>query len=334
MSEESGFTALVLEKTGDGISADLKRLENDALPDGDVTVAVRYSTLNYKDALILNGRGGLVKTYPHVPGIDFAGVVETSASPDFKPGDEVILTGWRVGEIRWGGYATRARVKGAWLVPVPEGMTLKRAMAIGTAGFTAMLALMALEERGLTPDAAGDVLVTGGAGGVGSVAIALLSALGYPVVASTGREEAHAYLRELGATTIVDRGELATLPEGPLGAARWSAAIDAVGGSTLSTVLATLRPGGGCAAVGLAGGVELNTTVIPFLLRGIDLLGIDSVFCPLERRRRAWARLAEELPMALLDRMTEEASLAGLPALAGRMLEGGVRGRKVIDLTV
>ena len=334
MSGDNDFTGLVLEKTDGGISAGVKQLGNDALPDGDVTVAVRYSTLNYKDALILNGRGGLVKTYPHVPGIDFAGVVETSTSPDFKPGDEVILTGWRVGEIRWGGYAARARVKGEWLVPLPEGMALKQAMAIGTAGFTAMLALMALEERGLTPSTGGEVLVTGAAGGVGSVAVALLSALGYSVVASTGREEAHDYLRDLSAAAVVDRGELATAPEGPLGSARWSAAIDAVGGTTLSTVLATLRPGGICAAVGLAGGAALNTTVIPFLLRGIDLVGIDSVFCPLERRKRAWHRLAAELPTGHLDRMAEEVSLSDLPALAGRMLGGGVRGRQVVDLTI
>ena len=332
MGASDQFTALVVDKDEDGVSAELREMESTALPKGDVTVAVTHSTLNYKDGMILQGVGGMVKIYPHIPGIDFAGLVESSDSPDFKPGDPVILTGWRVGEVRWGGYATRARVKADWLVPLPEGLTLARSMAIGTAGLSAMLAIMALERGGLTPEDEGKVLVTGAAGGVGSVAVALLHALGYTVAASTGRKEEHDYLRALGADVIIERAALEGKPKGPLDVARWRAAIDNVGGSTLAHILATLRPGASCTAVGLAAGAELHTTVIPFLLRGVNLLGIDSAFQPLARRREAWARLAAELPAESLDRMTRTVRLADLPALAADILRGRVRGRTVVEI--
>jgi acrylyl-CoA reductase (NADPH) len=332
MASEAEFRALVLEKEGEGVRADLKTLRDDDLPAGDVLVRVAFSDLNYKDGMVLKGLGKLVRNYPHVPGIDFAGVVEQSASNDYKPGDEVILTGWRVGEAHWGGYAGKARVKAEWLVPLPDGMSLQQAMAIGTAGFTAMLAVMALEEHGVAPDSKGEVLVTGAAGGVGSVAVALLANLGYRVAAVTGRPEQHDYLRELGATTIVDRAELETAPKGPLGPERWSGAIDNVGGPSLGNLLTGLAYWGSCASVGNAGGVSFSATVIPFLLRGINLLGIDSATCPIERRRIAWPRLARELPMDKLDRLTATVALADLPQLAERILKGQVRGRTVVDV--
>jgi acrylyl-CoA reductase (NADPH) len=326
------FTALVLDEKDGKVTSAIQTLDDARLPEGDVTVAVHYSTLNYKDGMIVNGLGKLVRKYPHVPGIDFSGVVEQSASPKFKPGDPVILTGWRVGEVHWGGYATRARVKADWLVPLPKGLTLKQAMAIGTAGFTATLAVMALEEHGLKPDNPGEVLVTGAAGGVGSIAIALLGHLGYRVAASTGRADQHAYLKDLGASVIVDRAELATPPKGPLGSERWSGAIDNVGGEALGNVLASLRYWASCAAVGNAGGIKFTATVLPFLLRGINLLGIDSNTCPLERRLKAWGRLAKELPLDKLDAITGVIDLAGVPAAAGKILQGQVRGRTVIRL--
>ncbi|NQU60578.1 MAG: oxidoreductase [Rhodospirillales bacterium] len=332
MTDENQFTALVLEEDADRkVTAAIQTLDNDRLPEGDVTVGVEYSTLNYKDGMIIQGLGRLVREYPHVPGIDFAGTVEASDSPDYKPGDKVLLNGWRVGEIHWGGFATRARVKGDWLVPVPKGLTTEQCMAIGTAGYTAMLAIMALEDHGLTPDSEGEVLVTGAAGGVGSVATAILSNLGYRVAASTGREASHDYLKGLGATEIVGREELSTPPKGPLGGERWSGIIDSVGGPTLHTALATLRTWGSCAAVGLASGPGLETTVMPFLLRGINLLGIDSNTCPKERRLVAWDRLSKELPTDKLAAVTSTASLADLTDLAGKILQGQVQGRTVID---
>jgi len=332
MSDENQFTALVLEEADDGkVNAAIQTLDNDRLPEGDVTVGVEYSTLNYKDGMIVQGLGRLVREYPHVPGIDFAGTVEQSDSPDYKPGDKVLLNGWRVGEIHWGGFATRARVKGDWLVPVPDGLTTEQCMAIGTAGYTAMLAVMALEDHGLTPDSEGEVLVTGAAGGVGSVAVSLLSNLGYRVAASTGRAETHDYLKDLGAAVIVDREELTEPMKGPLGSERWSGVIDSVGGPTLHTALATLKTWGSCAAVGLASGPKLETTVMPFLLRGINLLGIDSNTCPRERRFTAWERLAKELPLDKLAAVTSTASLAEVPGLAGKILQGQIRGRTVID---
>jgi acrylyl-CoA reductase (NADPH) len=323
--------ALVLHESGGKISPRIEQIDESALPPGEVTVAVEYSTLNYKDGLILNGLGRLVRKYPHVPGIDFAGTVERSDSPEFKAGDKVILTGWRVGELQWGGYAEKARVKASYLVKLPQGLTTKRAMAIGTAGFTAMLAVMALEEHGLAPGQ-GEVLVTGAAGGVGSIAIAVLAKLGYPVIASTGRPEQHDYLRGLGAQGFIDRAELAKPPTRPLDTERWAAAVDAVGGTTLASLLTQLKYGASAAACGLAGGNDLPASVIPFLLRGVNLLGIDSVMCPVERRKAAWARLSRDLPMTKLDALTETAPLSALAELGGKILKGAIRGRVVIDL--
>ncbi len=330
MTDKDSFTAVVLTEKDGKVAAAVETLPNERLPKGNVTVAVEYSTLNYKDGMILQGLGRLVRTYPHVPGIDFAGTVEASQSPDYKPGDKVVLTGWRVGEVHWGGYATRARVNADWLVPLPKGLTLEQSMAIGTAGFTAMLAIMALEDHGLKPANEGEVLVTGAAGGVGSIAVSLLSRLGYRVAASTGRKALHGYLKDLGATTIVEREELATPPKGPLGSERWSGAIDNVGGQTLHTVLASLRYWASCAAVGLAAGPEVKTTVLPFLLRGVNLLGIDSGMCPKPRRLKAWARLAKELDKQKLASMTHSESLAAVPGLAGKILQGQVHGRTVV----
>ena len=332
MAASSGFPALVLEEREGKVSSAIQTLEDAALPKGDVLVRVAYSDLNYKDGMVVKGLGKLVRTYPHVPGIDFAGFVEESASPKFKPGDAVILTGWRVGEVHWGGYAGKARVKADWLVPLPEGMTPRQAMAIGTAGFTAMLAVMALEEHGLKPENKGEVLITGAAGGVGSIAIALLANLGYRVAAVTGREDQHDYLRRLGAATIVSRSELETPPKGPLGAERWSGAIDNVGGAILGNLLASLCYWGSCASVGNAAGIKFEATVIPFLLRGINVLGIDSATCPYERRMIAWPRLARELPMDKLDGMSRIVPLSAVPEEAGRILKGQVRGRTVIEV--
>jgi acrylyl-CoA reductase (NADPH) len=329
----SDFKALLLEAADGKVTARVARVDEGALPPGEVTVAVRYSTLNYKDGMVVKGIGRLVRTYPHVPGIDFAGTVERSESPAFKPGDAVILTGWRVGELRWGGYAEKARVKAAELVPLPHGMSLKHAMAVGTAGFTAMLAVLALEDHGLVPGA-GEVLVTGAAGGLGSVAVALLHRLGHRVVASTGRPETHDYLKRLGADSFIDRAELAKPPERPLQAERWAGAVDAVGSTTLAQVLTQLRYGASVAACGLAGGNDLPASVVPFLLRGVNLLGIDSVMCPMPRRLTAWARLARDLAPDTLEAMTETVGLADVPGLAERILAGNVRGRVVVDVAM
>ncbi|MEE9544150.1 MAG: MDR family oxidoreductase [Rhodospirillales bacterium] len=332
MSQDNRFTAIVLDETDGKVNASIKTLDDDALPVGDVTVAVSYSTLNYKDGMILNGLGGMVRSYPHVPGIDFAGRVSASESAEFKPGDEVILTGWRVGEIHWGGYAGKARVKSDWLVPLPKGLTCRQAMAIGTAGFTAMLALIALEERGLKAENEGEVLITGAAGGVGSVAVALLSTLGFRVAASTGRPETHDYLRDLGAAGIIDRSELEVPPDKPLGPERWAGVIDCVGGAILANALATLRRRRSCAAVGLAASPNLETSVLPFLLRGINLLGIESTNCPVDLRLYAWKRLSTEMARDKLDRMTNVIPLAGVIEEGGKILQGRIRGRTVVDL--
>ena len=325
------FRALVLHEEGGKVVPRLETVNESRLPPGEVTVAVEYSTLNYKDGMILEGQGRLVRAYPHVPGVDFAGTVLHSDSPEFRPGDPVILTGWRVGELHWGGYAERARVPASFLVRRPDGLTAKQAMAIGTAGFTAMLAVIALEKHGLAP-AAGDVLVTGAAGGVGSIAVSLLAALGYRVAASTGRPELREYLEGLGATALIDRAALAAKPVRPLDRERWAGAVDAVGGMTLATVLTQLNYRASVAACGLAGGSDLPATVIPFLLRGVNLLGIDSVMCPRAERIKAWDRLARDLPLAKLEAMTRTVPLAEVPALAPRILKGEVRGRIVIDL--
>jgi len=327
----AGFKAILLREQGRKVSAAIETLTPDQLPAGDVLVRVSHSTLNYKDGMVLNGIGRLVKSYPHVPGVDFAGVVEHSTSPDWRAGDPVILTGWRVGEWTWGGYAQYARVKAEWLVRLPAGMTAQRAMAIGTAGFTSMLAVMALERHGLKPGD-GDVLVTGAAGGVGSVAVALLAHLGYRVVAATGRPETRDYLAGLGAADFIDRAELAQPVTKPLQAERWAAAIDSVGSTTLATLLTQLKYRGAAAACGLAGGADLPASVIPFLLRGVNLLGIDSVLSPRPERRTAWDRLARELEPALIDGMTQVIGLGELPELANRILKGQVRGRVVVDV--
>ena len=325
------FKAIWLEEEEGKVRASVKTLEDSALPPGEVTVRVDYSTLNYKDGLILSGLGRLVRQYPHVPGIDFAGTVESSSSPKFAPGAKVILTGWRVGEAHWGGLAQKARVKAEWLVPLPAGLSTLQAMGIGTAGFTAMLCVLALEAHGVAP-ASGEVLVTGAAGGVGSVALAVLAKLGYELAASTGRADQADYLKGLGARTIVERGELAGKPARPLLSERWAGAIDTVGSNTLANVLAQIKYRGSVAACGLAGGNDLPATVLPFILRGVNLLGIDSVLCPPEPRLNAWARLARDLPLAKLDAMIEKVPLAEALPLAQRILKGRVRGRTVVDV--
>jgi acrylyl-CoA reductase (NADPH) len=325
------FRALVLREEGGKVVPRIEAVDEALLPPGEVTVRIECSTLNYKDGMILQGLGRLVRTYPHIPGIDFAGTVEHSEAPEFEPGDPVILTGWRVGEAQWGGFAEKARVKAAYLVRQPAPLSARQAMAIGTAGLTAMLAVIALERHGLRPDA-GDVLVTGAAGGVGSVAISLLSRLGYRVVASTGRPELREYLTELGAADLLDRASLAAKPSRPLDSERWTGAVDAVGGATLATILAQLKYRGSVAACGLAGGSDLAATVIPFLLRGVNLLGIDSVMCPREERIEAWQRLARDLPLDRLERMTEAVPLSSLLDLAPRILKGEIRGRIVVEV--
>ncbi len=326
------FQALLVEKNDDGkTSASIQQLDDSRLPEGDVTINVEYSTLNYKDGLCVGPGGGLVRNYPHIPGIDLAGTVADSSSKDYKPGDKVVLTGWRVGEAWWGGYSQKARVKSEWLVPLPEGITTRQAMAVGTAGFTAMLAVMALQDHGLKPDQ-GPVLVTGGAGGVGSVAIAILSNLGFEVAAVTGRPEAADYLRSLGATTIVDRSEINETVKRPLEAESWSGCVDAVGGDMLARVLGQMKYGASVAAVGLAGGAQLPATVIPFLLRGVNLLGIDSVMQPFDNRLRAWQKLTQALPMEKLEAMVTPATLSDLPELGKQILKGQIRGRVVVDV--
>jgi len=325
------FRALVLHEEGGKVVPRIEVVDEERLPPGEVTVAVECSTLNYKDGMILQGIGRLVRTYPHIPGIDFAGTVERSDSPELKPGDPVILTGWRVGETRWGGYAEKARVPASYLVRRPEGISARQAMAIGTAGFTAMLAVVTLERHGLKPDA-GEVLVTGAAGGVGSVAVALLARLGHRVIASTGRPEQRDYLTGLGAAELLDRAALAAKPARPLDTERWAGAIDAVGGTTLAMIVTQLKYRASVAACGLAGGSDLPATVIPFLLRGVNLLGIDSVMCPHGERVEAWRRLVRDLPLDRLDRMTESVPLAEVPGLAPKILGGATRGRIVIDV--
>jgi acrylyl-CoA reductase (NADPH) len=329
--QQDRFRALVLDQEDGATRAVLKDVPRDALPDGDVTVAVTYSSLNYKDGLAVTGQGRIVRSYPMVPGIDLAGTVVASESPDYKPGDEVVLTGWGIGERHWGGYAELARVKSAWLVPLPRGLTARQAMALGTAGFTAMLCVMALEDHGVGPSGR-PVIVTGAAGGVGSVAVALLAQRGYTVAASTGRSELHDYLKGLGASEIVERATLAAPSTRPLESERWGGGVDTVGSTTLAAVLRTTAYGGSVAACGLAGGNDLPTTVLPFILRAVNLLGIDSALCPLDRRRTAWERLARDVPSDTLDRITQVAPLADVPRLAGEILQGRVRGRVIIDV--
>lgn len=326
------FNALIVEKGEEGkTSAAVQQITDADLPEGNVTVTVEYSTVNYKDGLCIGPGGGLVRNYPHIPGIDMAGTVESSSDDRYKAGDKVVLTGWRYGENRWGGYAQKTRVNADWLVALPEGITTKQAMAVGTAGFTAMLSVMALEEHGLKPDQ-GPVLVTGAAGGVGSVATAILSNLGYEVAGVTGRPETADYLKSLGATQIVAREEINETVKRPLEAETWAGCIDAVGGDMLARVLGQMKYGGSVAAVGLAGGAGLPATVIPFLLRGVNLLGIDSVMRPYENRVAAWQRVAKDLPMDKLEDMIVPATLSDLPQLGRDILKGQVKGRVVVDV--
>ncbi len=326
------FRALVVEKDEAGATmARVQTLADSRLPDGEVTVAVQYSTLNYKDGLCLGAGGGLVRQWPHVPGIDFAGVVEASTDARYATGDKVVLTGWRVGEAHWGGYATKARVKADWLVPLPPTISTRAAMAVGTAGLTAMLAVMALEDHGLTP-AGGEVLVTGAAGGVGSVATAILAHLGYRVVAVTGRPETESYLRGLGAARVLPRADIAETVKRPLESEMWAGCVDAVGGAMLARVLGQMKYNASVAAVGLAGGANVPASVIPFLLRGVNLLGIDSVLRPYADRVRAWDRIAADLPMDKLEAMIRPATLDDLPALGAAILKGDVQGRVVVDV--
>ena len=327
------FNALMVNKDEESgkTSAAVEQISTDQLPEGNVVVNVEYSTVNYKDGLCIGPGGGLVREYPHVPGIDFAGTVESSDDPRYSAGDSVVLTGWRVGEVHWGGYAQKARVNADWLVPLPSGLSSRQAMAVGTAGFTAMLAVMALEDHGLKPDQ-GPVLVTGAAGGVGSVATAILANLGYEVAAVTGRPETEEYLRGLGATQIVPREEINETVKRPLERETWAGCVDAVGGDMLARVLGQMKYGGSVSAVGLAGGAGLPATVIPFLLRGVNLLGIDSVMQPYDNRLRAWERIAKDLPMDKLEAMIHPATLGDLPALGKDILKGQVKGRVVVDV--
>jgi acrylyl-CoA reductase (NADPH) len=312
-------------------STTIEQISTDQLPEGNVVVNVEYSTVNYKDGLCIGPGGGLVREYPHVPGIDFAGTVESSDDARYGAGDSVVLTGWRVGEVHWGGYAQKARVNADWLVPLPNGLSSRQAMAVGTAGFTAMLAVMALEDHGLKPGQ-GPVLVTGAAGGVGSVATAILANLGYEVAAVTGRPETEDYLRDLGATQIVPREGINETVKRPLERETWAGCVDAVGGNMLARVLGQMKYGGSVSAVGLAGGAGLPATVIPFLLRGVSLLGIDSVMQPYDNRLRSWERIANDLPMDKLEAMIHPATLGDLPALGKDILKGQVKGRVVVDV--
>jgi len=325
------FRALVLENSNGTIRAAVKELPGSSLPEGDVLVSIAYSSVNYKDALAVTNRGKIVRRFPMVPGIDFAGVVVDSTSGLFQPGDPVVLTGWGVGEEHWGGFAQLARVKSEWLVPLPQELTLKRAMQIGTAGLTAMFCVMTLEEHGVRPDK-GEVIVTGATGGVGCVAVMLLAKLGYRVVASTGKVDAHEFLKSLGAHEVIDRGKLAALSDKPLEPGRWAGAVDSVGGETLAALLRQTQREGCVTAVGMAGGAELHANVYPFILRSVSLIGISSVYTAAERRRTAWTRLADELPMEMLDRLAQTTRLADVPALGEQMIDAKLRGRVVIDV--
>jgi acrylyl-CoA reductase (NADPH) len=324
------FKALVLtEEDGKTVST-IKQLSNDDLPEGDVLLAVEYSSLNYKDGLAITGKGKIVRQWPLVPGIDLAGSVLESTSPDYTAGDRVVLTGWSVGEKYWGGYSQRQRVQSKWLVPLPEGLDSKQAMAIGTAGFTAMLCVMTLEDAGVSPDK-GTVLVTGASGGVGSIAVAILAKLGYTVAAVSAKPDADDFLRSLGASEILSREEMSQKPRA-LEGQRWAGAVDVVGTTTLARVLAEMNYGGCVAACGLAGGADLPTTVMPFILRNVSLRGVDSVMCPVERRKLAWQRLVTDLPAKALGEIGQVASLEQLPDLAEKITTGGVRGRVIVDL--
>ena len=324
------FKAIRIEKADKGTTAALTQFDDAELMDGDVTVRVEWSTLNYKDGLALTGKAPVVRRFPMIAGIDFAGTVEQSSNPKWKPGDKVVCTGWGMGETHLGAYAQKARVKGDWLVGLPQNMSTREAMAIGTAGFTAMLAVLALEKHGLTPNS-GPVVVTGAAGGVGSVATAVLSKLGYHVIASTGRPAEAAYLRELGAAELIERSELSA-PAKPLAKERWAGGVDSVGSTTLANLLAMTKYGGAIAACGLAAGMDLPTSVAPFILRGVCLLGIDSVMCPIEPRKAAWERLASDLDRKKLAEITREIALDDVVEWGPKILAGQVRGRIVVKI--
>ena len=326
----SKFKAIVIEKADKGQTVSLTEFDEANFMDGDVTVRVNWSTINYKDGLAVTGKAPVVRRFPMIPGIDFAGEVENSSHPDWKAGDKVILNGWGTGESHLGAYGETSRVKGQWLVRLPAGLSEREAMAIGTAGYTAMLAVMALERHGLKPGD-GPVVVTGAAGGVGSVAIALLAKLGFQVIASTGRREEADYLKGLGASEIIDRAELAG-PAKPLAKERWAGGIDSVGSATLANVLSMTKYGGAVAACGLAGGMDLPGSVAPFILRGVSLLGIDSVQCPLKLRTEAWKRLDSGLDRGKLEGMTRQIGLSEVIGVAGTILEGRVRGRIVVKI--
>jgi acrylyl-CoA reductase (NADPH) len=323
------FKAVLIERDDQPYRAGIKSLDEAQLPEGDVTVRVEYSTLNYKDALAITGKGPVVRQFPMVPGIDFAGTVQSSSNPHVKNGARVLLNGWGVGESRWGGLAQLARVKGEWLIPVPAAFTTRQAMAVGTAGYTAMLCIIALERHGITPDS-GEILVTGASGGVGSIAVAVLSKLGFRVAAVTGRPGESVFLKQLGAAEVLDRALFATAGK-PLAKERWAAAIDVVGSQTLVNVCASLRYGGVVAACGLAGGMDFPATVVPFILRGVTLAGIDSVMRPRQDRLEAWDRLAQDLDTEKLDLLTEDIALAQVTERAALFLQGQVRGRIVVD---
>ncbi len=324
------FKAILIEKDDNGYRAGLKEIDEADLPAGEVSVRIAYSTVNYKDGLALTGKSPVVRKFPLVAGIDFAGVVETSDDPRYRPGDAVLLNGWGVGESHWGGLSQRARVKADWLVPLPEGLSARQAMAIGTAGYTAMLCVLALEHHDIQPEA-GDILVTGANGGVGSVAITLLSRLGYRVVASTGRPQETDFLRSLGAADVIAREEL-NAPGKPLAKERWAGVVDSVGSHTLANACAGTRYGGAVAACGLAQGMDFPASVAPFILRGVTLYGIDSVMAPLARRVAAWSRLAADLDLARLDSLTTEVPLSAAVAAGHDILAGRIRGRVVVDV--
>lgn len=328
---DSTFRALVVSQAEDGnINTAIQQLTTDDLPEGDVLVSVAYSTLNYKDGLALTGKGKIIRSYPMVPGVDFAGTVVESQSPTVKPGDLVVLNGWGVGERHWGGYAQMARVKAEWLMPLPEGLTLQQAMGVGTAGYTAMLCVVALEEHGYQPGGR-PVIVTGASGGVGSFAVAILAKLGYEVAAVTGRTESHDYLKSLGATTILSREDISA--KRPLESERWGAAVDTVGGKLLAALFPSMAYGASVAACGLVGGSSFETTVFPFILRGVNLLGIESVVCPMERRRLAWKRIVHDVPSEILNQIAETVALSDLPAIGEAITNGQVRGRVIVDVS-
>jgi acrylyl-CoA reductase (NADPH) len=327
----STFRALILNQDAGGFSASVQQLPPEALPAGEVTIRVLYSSLNYKDGLAVTGKLATIRKFPMVPGVDLAGIVEQSTSPDIQPADQVVVTGCGTSETMWGGYAQLARLNAEFVVPLPKGLTLKQAMGVGTAGFTAMMSVMELERYGLKPGGR-EVLVTGAGGGVGSVAVAILARLGYKVTASSGRAELGDYLKSLGAQQIIDRNALAAPSKRPLESERWAGAVDSVGGETLAAVIRSLSAGASVAACGLAGGPTLNTTVFPFILRGVNLLGIDSVRVPNARRREIWERVARDLPLELLDSMMEVHPLEDFRELGEKILAGKTRGRVVIDV--